>query len=136
MTRIKKAVLSIALILAVWFVAGSVFGQDTNTPPLPGPAPAPSGGLSGKLGQFQWVLVPVTTIIIMGVKKWVPAIPSQLYPWIAPLLGGALDWFGTQAGIWSGDALVGAAFGGLATWFHQLGSQTKELVSGPDPQKP
>lgn len=106
------------------FLCWCAMAQDTNA--VPG---ATGGGLSAKLGQFQWVLIPLTTTVIGGLKKFISMIPSQLWPWVSPFLGAGLDWIGSKAGIWSGDPTVGALMGGAGTWFHQLLTQTKDLVA-------
>ena len=67
-------------------------------------------------------------------KTWVPKIPANFFPWISPILGGLLDYAATQAGLWTGSGEVGLMMGGLATWFHQTGRQTIELLDSSAPK--
>ena len=87
--------------------------------------------------RFTWLkifIVPTVTVLVMGLRKAIAAIPVQIWPWVTPFLGTALDYVGSKIGIWTSNAEAGVLMGGLAVWFHQLVTQTKELKrEGPTP---
>lgn len=103
----------------------------TNTPPATTDMEATDAGIHAFLTKYSVLklfLVPLITVGVMGLKKVIGAIPIQVWPYVTPFLGTGLDYLGEKAGIWSGNAVVGAAMGGLAVWFHQIGAQAKEFV--------
>jgi hypothetical protein len=101
----------------------NVSGSGTNAPPNTG-----SGGgvlsIFSQLSGWEFLLIPFCTVLIQAVRKFVPQIPSNVWPWVAPFIGAILDYLGSKVGIWTGNVAVGAMFGGLATWFQQLDKQS------------
>jgi hypothetical protein len=83
------------------------------------------------LTKYSWVkifIVPATVLLVMLVRKIVPVIPNQIWPWVVPILGVGLDYVGSKFGFWTGSLEAGGLMGGLAVWLHQLGTQTKNIV--------
>lgn len=121
-----------ALFCIFFAVATMALVAQTNAP---GPIDdAAATTFFQHFSKWQLLLIPIVTVVVAAVKKWIPLIPTQLLPWIAPFIGVGLDYFGSHLGLWSGNVAAGAAMGGLATWFNEFLSQTKELkeeVSAP-----
>lgn len=80
----------------------------------------------GKFSIVKLLIVPVVTVFVMAVRKWIMLIPDQLWPWITPFIGVGLEYLGEKLGFWTGSTQAGAMVGALAVWFSQLGKQTKE----------
>jgi hypothetical protein len=123
--KLKLAV----VLLTVW--ATCLFAQVTNAPADP-VNPVNDQEVRAFFDQqllLKLFIVPITTVLVMGIKKMIGAIPVQLWPWITPFLGVGLDYLGSKVGIWTGSAEAGGIMGGLAVWFHQLGTQTKDLTT-------
>jgi hypothetical protein len=122
------------LVMLLVFWAVSLIAQVTNVPP---DITSGDQAVQAFLAKFSWVkvfIVPAVTVLVMGLRKVISAIPVQVWPWVAPFLGAGLDYAGAKLGFWTSSLEAGAAMGGLAVWFHQLGVQTKDLVSeGPQP---
>jgi len=91
----------------------------------------------GKYSLVKGLMVPLITVIIMALRKWIGLIPDQLWPWLSPFIGWGLDAAAAGLGFWTGSMEAGLAMGGLSVWFHQLGRQTKEVAkSGLTTTKP
>lgn len=73
---------------------------------------------------WQFMLVPLSVVMVMLAKKWLVRVPSEWWPWVVPFIGAGLDWLGANAGMWTGNSVVGGMMGGLAVWFHQTVKQT------------
>jgi len=110
----------------------SAFGQGAEAAPM-AVADEKVRGFFDAFTAWKFLLVPIVTILIQAVRKWIPKIPPNYFPWIAPIIGGLLDYGASKAGIWTGSGEIGLMCGGLATWFHQTGRQTAELISPPEP---
>lgn len=127
------------MVMLLVFLAASVLAQlATNVPGAPGPEVTDGDAkVASYLTKFTWLkifIVPTVTVLVMGLRKWISAIPIQVWPWVTPFLGAGLDYLGAKVGIWTNSLEAGAAMGGLAVWFHQLGTQTRELKNeGPSP---
>lgn len=129
------------MLFMVWTV--SIMAQlATNVPGgVPGEQLVTDGATDEKvkafLTKYTWLkifLVPLVTVIVMAAKQIISKIPIQVWPWVTPFIGVGLDYLGEKAGLWTGSMVAGAAMGGLATWFHQLGTQTREWkVEGSSP---
>ena len=115
------------------FCAASVIAQTTtNIPPADNPVvDANDQTIRAFLTKYSLVkllIVPFVTILVMAVRRWIGYIPDQVWPWATPIIGALLDYAGSKAGFWTDNVTVGAAMGGLATWFHQIGAQTREVT--------
>lgn len=118
------------LVIGLLLFATALFTY-AQAPETPVPT-ARDEAIKGWFSQFsgwQMFLIPTVTVLIMGFRKFVGIIPDQLWPWISPFIGAALDWAASMAGFWTSNGQVGLLMGGLAVWFSQLGKQTKELKS-------
>ncbi len=111
-----KTILRLLWCIAALFVSVSAFGQGTNAPT--GIDATIASGVA-KFSYWQTMLLPITLVIVMAVKKWVSFIPDKALPWVAPVIGGLLDMAAEKFGLWTGNPAIGAAMGGLATWAHQ-----------------
>lgn len=83
----------------------------------------------GKYSMVKIFIVPAVTVLVMALRKWVGLIPDQAWPWLAPFIGVGLDFLASKFGFWTGSVEAGAAMGGLAVWFSQLGKQTREALT-------
>jgi len=83
-----------------------------------------------KFSYWKLLIVPITMILVQGVKKFVAFVPDKYLPWCGPIIGGLLDLVATKFGFWTGDGAAGAMMGGLATWAHQAVKQTAETDPG------
>lgn len=122
-----KTLLSTILILAAL-----VCVAQTNTPPDVTPTDEAIRDTLGKYSLVKVFIMPVVTVFIMAFRRFVRVVPDQLWPWLAPFVGVALDYAASKTGFWTGSIEAGLAMGATATWFSQLGKQTKEIwESGP-----
>lgn len=125
----------LVMILIGW--AALALAQVTNQPPV---NPVDDEAVKGFIDSFTWLklfIVPVTVVLVMALKKMIGAIPVQAWPWITPFLGTGIDYLASKVGLWTGSAEAGAIMGGLAVWFHQLLTQSKNLATeGAKPSNP
>lgn len=90
----------------------------------------------GKYSALKLFIVPIVLALVMAIRKGIGFIPDQLWPVLTPFIGVGLDFLASKLGFWTGSVEAGAAMGGLAVWFSQLGKQSKELmVDGPSVTK-
>lgn len=82
---------------------------------------------------WQGLLLPLTLVLVMAIKKRAGFIPDKYLPYVAPLVAGVLDFAAQKFGFWTGNPAIGVAMGGLATWFHQLVTQPKKEEGSPSP---
>lgn len=107
---------------------------QTNGVPVPGtdtPAPLPTN----TAGYWELAIAGITPLIVTGIKKAVPKIPTMLLPVVTPFLGIALG-FGlnalTKADLgWVDMAKAGA----LAVFVREVTNQwiTKRMVESSTP---
>lgn len=103
---------------------GILVAQTTNSAPILNPDEK-IAGLFSKFSYWQFLLIPIITALISGLRQLVPKIPSAMLPWLAPFIGAILDWAAMKSGIWTGgNVAIGLLLGTSATWFHQIGKQT------------
>lgn len=122
----KLSLLVVALAgLACVFIPSLALGQPTNDFT---PDDEKIRDVLGKYSLVKIFIVPVVGALVMAVRKWVGLIPDQAWPWVTPFIGVGLDYLASKLGFWTGSVEAGAAMGGLAVWFSQLGKQTKELM--------
>lgn len=121
------------LTIIVGFIAFDMLSavaiaQDiaTNTPPDAGNVPALD--IFKQLKPVEFLLIPLVTVVIQGARKFIPQIPDAVWPWVAPFIGAILDYTASKAGLWTGNAAVGAMLGGLGTWFHQLDKNSVNVL--------
>lgn len=100
---------------------------QTNTPPDMTNADETIRDTLGKYSAVKVFIMPAVTILIMAFRRFVRVVPDQLWPWLAPFVGVALDYAASKTGFWTGSIEAGLAMGATATWFSQLGKQTKEI---------
>jgi hypothetical protein len=98
----------------------------TNAPPT-GDA-GPSLEIFKTLKPIEFLLIPLVTVLIQAARKFIPKIPSAVWPWAGPFIGAILDYVATKAGLWTGNVAVGAMLGGLATWLHQLDKNSVNVL--------
>lgn len=105
--------------------------QATNGPgqTLEQAAKQPAKDIFSVLKPLQFLMIPLVTVVIQLARKWVPMIPDTYWPFISPFLGATIDYIAGAAGLWTGNAAVGALFGGLGVWFHQLQKQAGDPLS-------
>lgn len=72
-----------------------------------------------KYSAWKFLIVPVTLILVAGVKKGLKKIPTAWLPWISVLIGAGIDQLASKFGFWTSSVEAGLAMGGLATWAHQ-----------------
>lgn len=124
-TLTRLTILSL-LTLLIMLVASVCHAQDTNSVPVTPPAVTHFFEI---IKPFEFLLIPIVTVFIQLVRKFVPQIPSGVWPYAAPFIGALLDWLATKMGLWSGNPMIGAMLGGLATWFHQADKQGPDVLS-------
>lgn len=118
---------NLMLVITFFAMALCCLAQETNGVP----AGDEGGGTLNIPEAWRFAIVPLTVLLVSGLKRVIPLIPPQLWPWITPVLGVLLDYAGSKFGAWTGSLEAGAILGGLAVWLHQLGTQTKALASKP-----
>lgn len=110
----------LALVLfAMCFTVQRMFAADGD------PATPPPADL---LGWVNLIIVALTPIVIAGIKKLAPRIPTMLLPFIAPLIGLALNYIASFATGHAANPIVGAVAGALGVWLRELVDQTKKKV--------
>jgi hypothetical protein len=111
------ALIYVFVLDLAWTVMAQTNASGTNAPPDTGSGTLP---IFNTLKPLEFLLIPAVTVLIQLVRKFVPQIPDNAWPWVAPFIGAILDYVGSKAGIWTGNVAVGAMLGGLGTWFHQI----------------
>lgn len=122
---------TIVTVMLLMFCAVSIFAQlATNVPPADSPVVESSDetirAFLTKYSALKLFIVPVVTVLVMGLRKVITFIPDQIWPIVTPFIGVGLDYLASKTGLWTSSAEAGALMGGLATWFHQLGAQLRE----------
>jgi hypothetical protein len=128
-TLLRWTLLILMGICAINLIELTIFAQDAATN-----APTAGSGdgmlpIFQKLKAVEFLLIPAVTVLIQLLRKFIPQIPASVWPWAAPFIGAILDYAASKAGLWTGNVVVGAMFGGLATWFHQLDKQSVNLLA-------
>lgn len=112
------------VILALFALCVGALAQvTTNAPPEIFDVDKKIAATVNKFSYWQGMLLPITLVLVAGIKKYVRLIPDRYLPIAAPIVGGLLDMAAQKFGFWTGNAAVGAAMGALATWAHQLWNQ-------------
>lgn len=117
-------------ILALTALA--VSAQITNTVPVPAPV-----GSVNPVASSLWsaLIVAVVPVVVMFIKKYLPALPKLTWPILATLLGVGADWVLAKSGMiphstWELGALCGAAGVGL----REISKQILALVVTDQPE--
>jgi hypothetical protein len=127
MKIITRNLIGLLLIAAALIVSFDLFAQTNAYEITP-----KDEAIRDTLSKYSWVkvfIVPVTTVFVMLFRKFVGFIPDQMWPWLAPFIGVGIDFIAAKIGFWTGNVGVGLAMGAAGTWFHQIGSQTKEMAT-------
>lgn len=133
----KNKYAAVILILTVLVSLGvpviTIFAQvDTNISQVNTNITAGDEEIRNQLEKYSWLkifIVPLVTVLVMGIKKAITAVPGAVWPWVTPFIGAGLDYIGAKLGFWTGSVEAGAAAGALAVWFHQLNTQTKDALT-------
>lgn len=89
------------------------------------------------LSQYLVMIIPVVVpILIAGLKKWIPNIPSWILPVLAPLLGALADLIMQAAGVQTGGAVKGALLGSAGVGLRELQNQVAQAMPKPPPTPP
>lgn len=118
-------------VILLVFCAVSVLAQlATNVPPADAPVIESSDeairAFLTKYSALKLFIVPIVTVLVMGLRRVISFIPDQVWPIVTPFIGVGLDYLASKTGLWTSSAEAGALMGGLATWFHQLGLQMRK----------
>ena len=111
-----------------WIIAGffalltTAFAQDF-APPL-----SPNEQAAGILTYLTPVIVP---LVIAGLKKVLPSVPSFLLPLIAPLLGIALDYINHFATGQATNLIASIALGAAGVGVREAVDQLKSIKPVP-----
>lgn len=134
-TRFRYIIAVLMLVALCFSLASPLFAQPTGSGvPLPAlsdtnapiaDADAKIIAVVHKFSYWQGMILPVTMALVWAIKKYVKLIPDKYLPWTAPIVGGLLDMLASKFGLWTGNAVVGAAMGAAATWAHQWFNQMK-----------
>jgi len=133
MKSIKHCNWRLAVVLfASALLAWNLFAQ-TNGPVAP-VTDAPPADL---LGWVNMLIVAATPLVIAGIKWLRPRIPSVALPFIAPVIGVALDQLTALVSGHQSNVVLGAAAGGVGVWLREIVDQSKkQLTAAPKQQQP
>lgn len=124
MKKLMPVVLVLAVVLT--YQVCSLFAQTNTVPELP-PVPTEEPG-GGAMSLLNLIITGLTPIVIFGIKKIVPKIPTVLLPVAAPVIGIILDFVLRKAGVDTGGTFAGAVWGALGLWLRELQDQTKKAI--------
>lgn len=94
---------------------------------LPNPGSPAAEALPGN--WFDGLIPLLAPALIALVKVFVPRIPKALLPWLAPLLGAAVDWVGQLAGLSAGNPVMGALLGAAGVAVREAVDQAKKTIT-------
>lgn len=119
------------LVVLVFLTAFNLLAQTNSVPTLPGASSTPPDASLAKL-----LLAVIVPLVVAGIKKITPSIPSVSLPVIAIVLGAGADYVGSLVGVWEGSFVVGAVLGAAGVGLREAGDQVKQSVLGPTPEPP
>lgn len=76
----------------------------------------------------QWLTPVLVPLLIAGVKKVIPMIPTLFLPLIAPVLGIAIDYAAHLASGHATNTIVAAALGLVGVGLREIVDQTKQTT--------
>lgn len=77
-----------------------------------------------QLSQYLVMIIPVVVpLLIAGLKKWIPNIPTWTLPILAPGLGALADFVLQSAGVQTGGTLKGMLLGSAGVGIRELQNQ-------------
>jgi hypothetical protein len=85
------------------------------------------------LSWVQFLIPVVVPLLIAGLKKLWPSVPSALLPWLCPLLGVAADQIAKLAGSGGAPAEVAVALGALGLYLREVVDQAKKAIGPNNP---
>lgn len=124
MKTLRQIAVTTLFVFVCALMAFTVLAQ-TNTPPATG-----SGSSAvPMIAVWNALVVAVVPLIVAGIKKLAPKIPSVVWPLAAVLVGVASNWLAAKAGVlpqsgWALGALCGAAGIGLREIVDQVKQAT------------
>lgn len=107
------------ILFALFAMTMAAFGADAP-PAVPPPTDA--------INLLNLIITGLTPVVIFGVKKVVPTIPTVLLPVAAPVVGIGVDFALRKAGIETGGAVAGAVWGALGVWLRELQDQVRAMT--------
>ena len=111
------------------FVASIAIAQTNSVPAIPG-VPADS------LGWVNLLIAGLTPIVISGIKKVVPKIPTVALPFAAPIVGVILTQIEAFVTGHSTSLVTGAVAGALGLYLREVVDQSKQKLSPTPPPAP
>ncbi len=99
----KKYLFLILSVLALFSFAAVSHAADTA-------APAASSGITAD-NVVQWLTPVIVPLVLAGMKKAIPIMPTWLIPVLAPFLGMAVDLLNSLATAHSSSLLTAALLG-------------------------
>ena len=135
----RKTLSTIALI----GLAASALAVTTNPPPFALGVPALTNAVAGtnvpvhilpvvqqaqdQLSQYLVLIIPlVVPLLIAGLKKFLPDVPSWALPILAPALGAVADLALQTSGVETGGMIKGALLGSAGVGLRELQNQVMQ----------
>lgn len=84
------------------------------------------------LSQYIVLVIPVVVpLLIAGLKKFIPNVPTVFLPVLAPLLGVLADWIIQMSGVHTGGLIKGAFLGAAGVGLRELQNQVAKAMPQP-----
>lgn len=113
----------IAFVIAA-VLCTAAFAQEAAT------AAAPAALDLTPSGLVQWLTPIITPVVLLGVKKFLPKLPSGLIPLLAPIVGVALELANSLATSHQSNFLLAAALGLLGVGLREVKEAVKPSENG------
>lgn len=90
--------------------------------------------MSPAVQQLLMVLIPaLVPVLIAGLKTYIPKIPKQALPILAPILGVGIDYATSYATGTGANPILAAFLGSAGTGLREIVDQVKQTVQTPPP---
>jgi MFS superfamily sulfate permease-like transporter len=123
MTRIRPSTWLLAFLL-FFATAACLFAADS--PQSSGSGDADVEGWLRSNWAKLWIPILVPSVIAL-LKRFFPAIPKAILPWLCPALGMGLSWVGGLTGQ-NIDPALAAALGAIGNWLRETYDQTRKAA--------
>lgn len=112
------------LFVALSLTAVAAWAQANPTPAMPGVPP-------DAVGWVNLLIAGMTPVVIAGIKKLVPNVPSFALPFAAPVVGVLLTQVQAFASGHSANLIVGAVAGAVGLYLREVVDQSKQKLTNP-----
>lgn len=129
----KRIIGTIAALFGFFFVLTLLYAQTNIVAPPPEIVVEenPKGPDVTKTISFWQMLIPIVVpALIAALRGIVPNLPKSMVPWLAPIIGAAIDIILNLTGLGTGVGPVGATLGATGTWVYEVSKPVTSRLTG------